>query len=329
MQRRNLLALAAAMTCRPPAFAQAPRPSGRLLFGFPKGGLGSNFAEEFCRLLADAQPTANYQLENVTAGGSTKALELVKSAAPDGRTLLQVQSSQLVLLPSLRRVSFDPLQDFSPISLMGLYTWGLMVGPAVPAQVATLGDYLSWVRENPQWRNFGATLYGSEAHLAGLMLARSKNVSLRAIPYSGTGPLIKDLLDQTLAAGLVIIGNGQKDVQQGRLRYLAVAGPERWPSHPSVPCFKEMGIQHLPSHGWYAWLGPGKLPLEIMRDLSEAAYDVLTSPDGYRLVTRLELQTVAESTSQIQERIEGATQQYKLILKEFGMLDDRSRAHNG
>ena len=288
MNRRHLLTAAACAAWTRGAWAQTE--PGKVLFGLPPGGLGGELGTELTQLLAKRYTPVSYEFTYVSGGASMRALEVTKTAANNGRTLLQAQSAQLSLVPlAQRKAMADPNIDLAPVALIGTYTWCFAVGPAVPAEVKTMADYLRWVGDNPEWRNYGVTLFGSQGHLTGLLMARDKGLSIRAQNYAGTGTMLKDLANQSLAAGFVIIGNGRDQFASGALRPLAVMGDARWPSLQAVPTFKELQLPSVDTLGWYGWFAPPALPRALQDELSAAVNNTLTSPEGTALLQRLQL----------------------------------------
>lgn len=276
---------------------------GRLLFGFAPGAIGSTLGKEFTQLLA-SRHSPPFRIENITAAGSMRSIEMTKRAPLDGRMLVQVQSSQVALLPLVQRdVPYDPLVDLVPVAMLSSYTWAFTVGPAVPAEILTMADYLRWVSQNPEWRQFGVTLFGSQGHLAGLMTARQQGVALRPQTYGGTGPMVKDLLAQSLAAGYVIVGNAPEAYANGALRALAVLGDQRWPSLPAVPTFKELGLHSIDKPGWYAWYAPAGTPPEVLDPIRAAVQATLDSADCQALLKRLQQQPADTRPASLVERL--------------------------
>ncbi len=290
---------------------------GRLLFGFAPGAIGSTLGKEFTQLLA-SRHNPLFRLENITAAGSMRSIEMTKRAPVDGRTLVQVQSSQVALLPLVQReVPYDPLVDLVPVAMLSSYTWAFTVGPAVPADIRSMADYLRWVAQNPEWRQFGATLFGSQGHLAGLMTARQQGVALRPQTYAGTGPMVKDLLAQSLAAGYVIVGNAPESFANGSLRALAVLGDQRWPSLPEVPTFKELGLHSIERPGWYAWYAPAGTPAEVLDPIRAAVQVTLDSPECQSLLKRLQQQPADTRGAALVERLRGEQRYFGAIARDL------------
>ena len=308
MKRRHFLLQAVGATMAASSLTSltyAEEIKGRLIFGLAPGAIGSHLGLQMCKLLPQFYSKTHYQFENITANSAIESVETVKHATPDGLTLLQTHSAQLSLFTEIKKdLPYDPIKDFVPIAILGDYTWAFMVGPAVPLEVKTMSDYFKWVSENPEWRTFGTILYGSQGHLAGLMAAQSSNISLRALPYSGTTGLIKDLKEQSLAAGFIAVGNTQETIGHEQLRPLAVMSIKRWYSLPNVPTFKELGLPTIEKNGWFGWFVPASTPSSVLNPLTQAVKETLESTEGQQMLKGFELEYTPFDRQEIVSRIQ-------------------------
>jgi tripartite-type tricarboxylate transporter receptor subunit TctC len=275
MKRRQFLGAAwaaiAAGTVVETAQAQvAGAPAGRLITGIAAAAASSVFAKEFLGLLNKVSKT-RYQLETITTGGSFQAPRTVKAAAPDGLTLLHAVAAQMSVFPvTLGKLGYDPIADFTPLAMLGDYTWALTVGPLVPASVKTLDDYLGWVGDNPTWRNYGVMQFGSQGHLAGQLIARERGSAILPTTYVSTTAIIEDLKSRSLAAAFMLVGGGANPVMDDALRPIAVLSKERWHDLPQTPTLAEQGLKQIDMTGWYGWFAPAHTPDSISAPLIEA-----------------------------------------------------------
>ena len=117
------------------------------------------------------------------------AADFVKRAAPDGNTMLQAPAGVITLHPHVfKKLTYDPLTDFSPVAGICNFTFVFTAGPGLPANIRTVADYLAWAKANPTGANYGVPSLGTSLHLAGMLLSRGAGVEMRAIPYKGGGP---------------------------------------------------------------------------------------------------------------------------------------------
>lgn len=314
--RTALLALGAVL---PGALrAQTPGAPGRLLYGLPAGATGHKLASGALDILAK-QLNTEYQLEINEARESREASETVKGAPPDGSTLLQVQSGSMVMHPNLySSLNYDPLNDFTPLALLGDFPYSLTLGPAVPASVVTLTHYLDWVAENPEYRDIGFSLYGSQAHLVSLVLARNKEIALRPQPYKAVKPLVHDLHTGTLAAAVTVAGNNAV-LGRGQLRSLAVTGKQRLKGWPNTPTFAEEGVNGMDIIGWYGWFAPAHLPAGVAKDLRDKIRAMQATAEFARLQDELLLNQVDMEPADIRERMRQEIAVYGKMVQTYGI----------
>ena len=156
-----------------------------IVSGFPAGGMGDFVARPLAEKLR-GKYAPNVLVEARTGAGGRLAVEYVKRAAPDGLTILQIPSSPMVLYPNTyKKLNYDPLADFIPVSTTVTYAFSITAGPGLPAEIRTLADYLKWARANPRLASYGVPAAGSALHFVGMMLARESGVELTSVAYRG------------------------------------------------------------------------------------------------------------------------------------------------
>ena len=217
----------------------------RILVGFPPGGESDLVA----RLLADGLRSSlgvPVLVDNRPGASGMLAAELLKNAAPDGRTLMVAPIAVTVFAPLTQaRLRYDPLQDFAPVSLAANFQMALAVGPGSPA--ATLHEYLDWVRAIPAKAVYGVPLAGGPTHFFGVMLARAAGVDLTAVPYKGSAAFVSDLLGG-LPAGITVLSQLIQTSSAGKVRLLATSGAQRSPLAPTFPSSRTRFCGHR-GHG--------------------------------------------------------------------------------
>lgn len=310
MNRRQSLFALSSLALSTKAWAQdASR--GRLIWGFPPGGLGTTLANNMLAALADVY-TPKFDLEVVSGRMARKSVSSALRGATDGSAILQVLSSQMTIYPSLfRKLGYAPEVDFKAVTTLGDYTFSMSVGPVVPETVKTLAQYIDWVSDTPERRNIGVVLNGSQGHLAALELIRQKAPSLRATAYAGTGPMVRDMLAGELAAGFVIVGNNLAEYQAGSLRHIAVTSGTRWFAVPDVPSLKELGIENVDFGGWYGWFVPAGTDAGKAREIAVAAQAAWNSEPLVQFVKKSLLTPQLVTGEALQARIAQETAFYQ------------------
>jgi len=325
INRRRFLASSAALLAGASvgagsSWAQAAAGERRMLFGYPAGALGTTIGTEALALLASAGGPS-YRLENIDGRNTRVAAETAKAAAGDGMTLLQAQSTSMCLLPNVyKTTSFDPLNDFTPLATIGEMTLSLTVGPAVPNSVTNLTQYLDWLSSNPDFSNVGFSIYGSDGHLATLILARTKSVVIRPQPYKGSLMMIKDLVEGNIGAIITAAGNGpSENWSSGKLRSIGVTTAERLSYWPNVPSLAEQGVQAMDLRAWYGWFAPASTPASITGPLIDKIKAMQAMPAYTAMQSRLLLSQKTLDPEQIRERIRKETARYAQLVSTYQM----------
>lgn len=298
----------------------------KVIFGYPAGAVGSDLGNGMTAVLASSGGQ-RYQLENIEGSNTRKSAEVVKASAPDGMTLLQAQSTTMCLLPNIyKNMSYDPLKDFVPLANIGRMTQSLTLGPMVPESVDTLAKFLAWLDKNPDSRDVGFAIYGSEGHLATLILAKSQNVTVRAQPYRGSKMMIDDLLGGTLAAGFTAAGNGGRKLwsadgkwsSTSRLRSIGVTTHERLSYWPSIATLAEQGVQGMDLSPWYGWYAPAGTPAAAADSVRASLLAAQATPAYDELLKRLLLTRANDDPNQMRQRILADTARYAKLVAEYG-----------
>lgn len=291
--------------------------------GFPAGGLGDQVTRPLLERLK-GRWTGTIILDGKPGAGGRLAADFVKRSAPDGGTLLQLPSSPMTIYPHTygRRLAYDPLTDFVPITPLAAYTISLTVGPGVPAEVRTVADLVRWAKANPDKANFGHPAPGSVPHLLGMTFDRMTGAGLRSIPYKGGAPLLQDLLGGQVPIAFNVTSEVLTHVRSGRLRSLAVASPQRWAALPDVPTLAEAGVGNVTAVEFLGWYAPAKTPPEFVRRLNAAVQEALGTPEMQEVFTRLGLQAIRESPEAFGRRLREEIAQWGPIVKATGFTPD-------
>lgn len=260
--------MCSAVAALAPATAQAqayPVKPVRIVNPFSPGGS----LDLVARLLAKSLSSdlgQQFIVENRPGAGGSIGVELVAKAAPDGYTLLIVQSS-ITVNPSLqRKVGYDPVKDFEPVSKVSSYMFFVVAHPSLPAR--NVKSLISLAKSKPGEIPFASVGVGSGTHLAGELFGHMAGVRLAHIPYKGTGQVLPDLLGGQIA---LTFGSTSvvPHVKQGKLFALGVTGAKRSPVLPDVPTVAESGIPGYEVTAWNALFAPAGTPQGIVTRLNE------------------------------------------------------------
>ncbi|MFY9511660.1 MAG: tripartite tricarboxylate transporter substrate-binding protein [Rubrivivax sp.] len=291
--------------------------------GFPPGGLGDQVTRPLLDRLKGRWP-GTLILDSKAGAGGRIAADFVKRAAPDGATLLQVPSSPMSIYPHTygKKLSYDPLADFVPVTPLAAYTISATVGPGVPAEVRTLPDLVKWAKANPDKANYGVPAPGSVPHFIGMMFERSSGVPFKSIPYKGGAPLLQDLLGGQVPLAFNVTSEVLPHLKAGRLRSLAVASPQRWPALPDVPSFVELGFKDIAAVEFLGWYAPAKTSPDLVRRLNAAVQEALASPEMQEVFSRNGLQPLIEGPEAFAVRVKNEVAHWAPIVKATGFTPE-------
>src|SRR5438445_1458324 len=238
------------------AFAQG-RPV-RIVVPFAPGG----GADLIARMLQPhLQPLVGqpFYVENRAGAAGRIGTDVVAKAEPDGQTLLMTTESSLVIAPHVGvPMSYDPLKDFAPISLLTRNTVILVVHPSVPAD--TLADYMALARAKPGQLFYASSGVGGPNHLAGEIFNRMTGLNIVHVPFPGTGAAIPAVISNQVRAMWGFLAGLIAHVREGTLKVLAVGGQERSAALPDVPTVAESGVPGYEAASWIGLLAPAATP---------------------------------------------------------------------
>lgn len=270
---RTIAALLLALLL-PPALAQYPAKPVRIIIHFPAGGSTDFVARVLSQALSESmgQP---FVVENRTGADGAIAAAAVVQSPPDGHTLFIATNTAMVQVPLLqKKPPYDPLAAFTPISLVGRYTFLLVVTPSLG--VNNFSEFIAYARKNPGKINFST--YSGASHLAYAQIVKTAGVEMLRVPYKGEAPSVTDILGGTIHAVFATPTSSLSHIRDGRLKALAVTLPQRWPLLPEVPTTVEAGMPPINVEFFAALFGPAGMPPEIAARLSKELNAVIVRP---------------------------------------------------
>ena len=274
-----LLVLAAATAGT--SFAQTyPSKPVRIIAPFAPGG-GTDF---IARLIAQKLTERLGQqviVENKPGAGGNLGAEFAVKSPPDGYTLLLIAGSYTVN-PSLYKLSFDPVNDISPIVQLSQGPFVVAVHPSVPAK--TLKELIDYARREPDKLSYASAGSGSITHLASELFMQMANIRVVHVPYKGTGPALNDTIAGNTQLIFGSVATTLQFIKSGRLRGLAVTTPQRIPAAPDLPTVAEAGVPGYEVVLWHGLVGPKRLPGPVVERINQAANDALKSKDVAELL---------------------------------------------
>ncbi|MFN7752595.1 MAG: tripartite tricarboxylate transporter substrate binding protein [Pseudomonadota bacterium] len=271
------LVLAGVASAQPAPPAQWPARPIRLLVGFPVGGAADLLARLHASRLQEAL-RESVVVDNRGGAGGVIATELAARAEPDGHTLLFTSLPHVINPALYRKVAYDPVRDFQPVTLLVNVPLLLVAGPGLPAK--SVRELISAARAAPGRLQYASAGNGSSSHLAMVLFASMAAIDLQHIPYKGTGPAIADLVAGQVGLTLASIVPLLPQVRAGRLRPLAVTGRQRSGTLPEVPTVAEAGLPGYDMTNWFGVLAPARIPSAVLSRLDTELRAIVASPEA-------------------------------------------------
>ena len=279
---RLLTALALALLSASAAAQGWPAKPIRIVLQFPPGGS----TDVVARVLAQSMSQSLGQavvVENKPGADGAIAAEQVMRSEPDGTTYFLASNTPMMQVPLLRKnPPYDPVKNFTAVSLVGRYVYVMVASPALPAKNAA--ELLAYARANP-----GKLNYGSYSGVTQLMHARLRNaekLDMALIPYKGEGPTVADILGGQVHLTYATPTSTLAHIRDGKLRAHAVLLPARFSLLPEVPTAEEAGVPPLTAGTWAALFGPAKLPAEITARMNRELNAAMKRPDVREKIDR-------------------------------------------
>lgn len=303
----RLVACIAAAIAAFSVHAQYPDKPIRLVVPFPPGGAAELGARIYAAPLGQAlgQPII---IETKPGADGAIAADFVMKAPPDGYTLFYATNTAFNwVLATRKQPPYDPMRDFTPVSLVGYFGFFLFTHPSVPAR--NVAELISYARANPGKLNYGSG--NSTSQLFGAQLKKLENLDIVHVPYKGDSPLTIDLVGGRVQMAFATPGSAAPQVKEGKLRALAAMFPNRSSLLPDVPTAREAGLGKMSLTPWGGVFGPKGLPKEVVDRVARELAVVLKRPEVHEAFGKLAFEpkssTPEELSGILKQQIEAWT----------------------
>lgn len=303
--------------CSGAAQAAEPYPAKpiRMVVPYSPGGNTDVFARLIAQrlTLAWGQPVV---VDNRAGGNTLIGTELVARSIPDGYTIMQTTLTFTVSPSLYKKLPYDTLKDFTPITLAVMLPNVLVVHPSVPAK--SLKELIQHVRANPGKLNYASTGSGSSPHLSMELLKTMAGIDLVNIPYKGGGPAMADLMGGQISAQFIGLSVAIPHIKSGKLRALAVTSAKRSSVASDIPAVAET-VPGYELDTWFGVLSPGGMPMLLVRRLQEEIAKILRSPDFKEHLVSLGAEPIGSTPRQFAAHIKSEIAKYAQIVKTAGI----------
>jgi tripartite-type tricarboxylate transporter receptor subunit TctC len=304
-----------------PVFAQTyPAKPVRVVVPFAAGGT----TDIVTRILAQRMEAIWGQqliVDNRPGAGGNIGSEIVARSPADGYTLLMATVATHGINASLyRKIPYDPVGDFAPITLVASTPSVLMLHPSIPA--GSVKELIALAKANPGQLNFGSSGNGSSHHLAGELFDSMAGVKMTHVPYKGTAAALIDLLGGRIQLTFDTLPSAMPYVKGGKLKAIAVTSAKRTRSLPDLPTIAEAGVPGYEVTSWYGLLAPAGTPADIVRKLNADFVRAIRIPEVSEKMIEAGAEPVANTPEQFAEFIRSELKKWAIVVQGSGARVD-------
>ncbi len=311
--------IAAALLALPVSAQSWPDKPIRVIVSVPAGATPDVTARLVTPALAQqlGQPLV---VDNRGGAGGLIGAEIVANSAPDGYTLFVSSPGALTILPHMRKVPYDTLKDFAPVSLISIGPFVLIAHPSVP--VKTVKELIALAKAQPGKLNYASAGNGVANHLAMELFKQMAHVDITHVPYKGAPQAVTDVvagqMNMMFNSIAPIIGH----IKAGRVRVLGIASAKRSPQMPDVPTISEAGVPGYEAENWFGLFAPAKTPRRIVMRLNEAVVKVVRTPEIQAQFAALGADAVGDSPEEFAAFVRRDMEKYAKVVKLSGAKVD-------
>jgi len=309
-----LLAAAATFAAASGAWAQGyPTRAIKLIVPFSAGGstdiIARLTAEQMRKELGQA-----VVVENV--GGAAGALGTlqVKSATPDGYTLLIATVSTMIVYPAAHPKPQYTLDDFVPITNIASMPNVMTVNPKFPAK--DLNEFIKIVKANPDKYTYATSGVGSINHMLGESFQAYSGTKLIHVPYKGSGPAMQDVMGGQVDILFDQFPSSKNFIDTGKLKAIGAMSPQKIPGYPNIMTMEEAGLKGFTDEAWYGLLAPGGVPAEVSNKLGETMKKVMASPELRKKLEEIGARPVGNSPAEFKQQVKTEIDRMKKLVQE-------------
>jgi tripartite-type tricarboxylate transporter receptor subunit TctC len=319
MQRRDLIAASLALPTLVRAQSDYPARPIRIVVPFSPGGAVDGpmraIAEQLGRRLKQ-----QVIIENKPGAGATIGSEIVAKSPADGYTLLLASQTNAISASLYGKLSFNPIDDFAGISLLGREPGALVVHPSLP--VNNVAELVALAKAKPGELNYASSGNGSGQHLFMALFASMAGIKLVHVPYKGSGQAVTDLLAGTVPIAMPGAAAMVKHVKAGKLRALATTGTQRAAQMPDVPTLAESGFAGYAAYVWMGLLAPKGTPKTVIDKLQAELKATLATPEVTGYMSDAGIESVGSAPAEMDAFFREERDRWARVVKDTGAKID-------
>jgi len=313
----GILAAALLLTGVAPTWAQGyPNRPVRVVVGFPAGGPTDIIARLVAQRLSDSLGQQFY-IENVGGAGGNTASGQVARVTPDGYTIMAISTGFMVNPSLYAKVPYDPIKDFSAVSLVAVSPNVVVVNPQVPAK--TLPELVQLIRDNPGKYSYAGPGVGSTPHLGGEQFRLTYKLDLIHVPFAGAAPAVQSTVGGHTPIAFTALPSSMAAIQAGQVRAIGIAATERAQQLPDVPTFAEQGIKDQEADTLTGIVAPAGTPKEIVELLSREIAKGVARPEIKERLAVLGFKPVANTPDEFAARIRLEMEKWGKVVRDANL----------
>lgn len=314
------LAVAAALPTGALAQANYPNKTITIIVPFSAGGTTDILARIVAQGLT-AELGQSVVVDNRPGAGGNIGAQLAARAAADGYTLLMGTVGTHAINAALyKKLPFDPIKDFTPLTRVANVPNLLVANPAQPYK--TLKELIAYAKANPGKVNYASSGSGTSIHLSGELFNSMAKVDMVHVPYKGSAPAVTDLLGNQVGIMFDNMPSAIQHVRSGKLIPLAVTTPKRSPELPNVPTIAEAGVPGYEATSWFGMLAPDGTPAPVVAKLNAALVKVLNQPEYKKKINAQGGETYSETPEQFAAFIQQESIKWGKVVRASGAVAD-------
>jgi len=292
----------------------------RFICPYTAGGLTDVLSRLLAKRLSErvGQPVI---VENRTGAGGVIAVEGVAKGAADGYTIILVGQGQASVNESLyKKLPYNTLRDFAPISLVSTFSLVFVGNPEQPPK--SFSEFLAMARAKPGALNYGSAGNASTSHLMSELLKGEANIDITHIPYRGEAAAMTEVMGGRLTGIFATVGGARPYIESGKLRPLAIATKERSKLLPDVPTVSESGVPGFEVQGWYAILAPKNVPQAVVDRLSKEFMAMAQEPELREALASRGMDAVGSSPEELAKVIKSESERWAKVVADAKITVD-------
>ena len=299
--------------------AEYPDKPIKMIIGYAPGGGADNLIRPIGEKLAKVLGT-QIVMDYPPGAGGVIAAELTSKAAPDGYTLQITDSGPMTIVPNLRKVSYNPVNDFTPIAMVG--SGGVIMVTQMNSPINSVSKLVEAMKDKQNTWSYGTSGIGGVGHLAGEQFKIATGVDMNHIPYKGGAPAIVELMGGHVPLLFSSLGAASAHLKAGRITALAVTSAKRSSMFPEVPTLAESGFPGFDATIWFGISGPANLPPKVSEKLTSAFAKILQDADIQEAIKKEGYEPMQFTPAQIKTQItQDLTRWSKVIVQAKVSID--------